>query len=466
MEKESSAENVTMHGIGRITGTKSLAIRAFWALLMFGFSSICLYHLFIIVSKYFSNVSVIKESTLIAPQLQFPAVTICGPGISREKFAKFAEEKNVSITPSTERMKQFGIKKNHHGFDLLDRVIKTKDNLLKVIPDKDEFLLKGLDACSFGINNCNYSVDYQELLLFFRSYCYKFNHDGKFMQNRAGSIYGFSIILFLNTSDVETWSFFENGDAAEVVIQPHTEYPFFDSGTVLVPTGHLSHIQIQQTEIERMGAPYQSNCTNGENRNIIYPGAYTTPSCLESCFAFATAKECNVADFHSNAFLPNGSKAGPMITWEDTECYLKVYDNLVLTNFSSCNCNLPCHERKYHKSVSYSKWPATADLPFYKKVFGDALGLNASAMTDDFVRNNFLKISVFFGDMTYKKLTEERKYALENLVSDIGGQMGIWLGASMFSIIELLCLLVQIFCSFVASKSKKQVGSIENQGHL
>ena len=465
MDLKSSAENVTMHGFGRITGSKSFVIRSFWLVLMFGFSAMCMYQLVTIALKYFGNLSIVKDETLIASEFQFPAITLCGPAYSRWKLSKYAQERNISITPSDDYIAQFGIEKHHYGLEVLDNIVLNVTNLERVSPNEDEFLLKNLKTCGFDFKKCNYSEDFEKLLVYFRSYCYRFNHHGKFKQKRPGALYGFHIILFLNISDTEPWSFTEVGDAVEVMIQSHEEYPFPDSGTILSPVGHLSQIEIHKSDITRMKAPYPSNCTNGEHSNLIFPGQYTTVNCMESCYASSSAKTCSAAEFHSKAFLSNGSQIRPLLNQQDVACSFAVYDRLVESKFSSCNCNLPCRETKFHKSVSSSVWPATSDLPFYKKVFSRSLGLNSSTMTDEYVRRNFMKISVFFGDMTYRKLTEERKYTLENLISDTGGQMGIWLGASMFSIIELLCLLGQFFCSMFEVKGKeKECATIEGQG--
>ena len=154
--------------------------------------------------------------------------------------------------------------------------------------------------------------------------------------------------------------------------------------------------------------------------------------------------------------MPNANGSLRLAKEKDLECYMKAFQRVIDSDFSSCSCSLPCHETIFHKSVSYSQWPATADLPFYKTILSESLGLNASHLSDEFVRRNFLKISVFFSDMTYRKITEVRQYPLDGLISDIGGQMGIWLGASMFSVIELLFLLGQFLEAICESKGKER----------
>ena len=455
MDLKSSAENVTMHGFGRISNTKSLVARLFWLVLMLAFSSLCAYQLLTIISHYFSNSSIIKEETLIVSEIDFPAVTICGPAFSKWKLSRFAEDRNLSIAPSNESLENISIDKERYGIQFLEDAIADVENLEKIAIDEDEFLLKKLKTCRFNEDKCNYTMDFEKLLVLYRSYCFRFNKHARFKQRRAGYHYGFDIILFLNISDTSEWSFFDIGEAVEIIIQNPSEYPFTGEDGIFGKVGHLSQIDIRKTEIQRLKSPYPSNCTNGENARLLYPGKYTSLNCMESCIAYASAKECNAAVFHNRALMPNANGTLRFHNEKQIECYSRVEASVIASKFSSCNCNLPCHETKFYKSASYSQWPATADLPFYKKVLSDSLGLNASRLPDEFVRRNFLKISISFGDMLYRRVTEEKQYTAEGIISDIGGQMGIWLGASMFSIFELFFLLFQFFRSVFRSDGKE-----------
>ena len=455
MDLKSSAENVTMHGFGRISTTKSLVARLFWLVLMLGFSSMCAYQLLTIISLYFSNSSIIKEEKLIVSEIDFPSVTICGPAFSKWKLSKFAEDHNLSISPSNESLEGISIDKELYGIQFLENKIVDLESLEKIAIDEDEFLLKRLKTCKFNYEKCNYTMDFEKLLVLYRSYCYRFNKHGRYKQRRAGSVYGFDVILFLNVSDTSQWSFFDIGDAVEIIIQNPSEYPFVGEDGIFGKVGHLSQIDIRKTEIRRLKSPYPSNCTNGENARLLYPGKYTSLNCMESCIAYASAKECKAAVFHNRALMPNPNGTLRFLNEKEVECYQRVEENIIASNFSSCNCNLPCHETKFYKSASYSQWPATADLPFYKKVLSHSLGLNASSLPDEFVRRNFLRISISFSDMTYRRVTEEKQYTPEGIISDIGGQMGIWLGASMFSVFELFFLLFQFVRGIFMSKGKE-----------
>ena len=449
MSLKTFAEGATMHGFGRIITTKSKLVKTFWLFFILSFSSLLGYHLYLILSRYLKNHSVIKESTIIAPELEFPSITICGPSVSNAKHRDFTRNRNISQLGAAEDDAIFD------SFDLLRR-IETKENLYNITGDKDDFLATKIEGCFFGIGRkCDFSTDFDEVLVFLRSYCYRFNPKGALKQKRPGSTYGLSMILFLNTSDMVPDSFIANGDAVEIIIQHHAEYPFIDSGTVLAPTGHLSQIQIQRREIERMQTPYPSNCTVNTDSTLVFPGEYTTTNCIESCFATKSAQVCNGVEFYANAFLPDEKKMPLLKTAEGLRCLEQLYFNLSNTKFSECNCNLPCLETHFQKFVSYSKWPSTVDLPKYRKQLSKALNINASQITDEFVRNNLMQLRVFFADMTYKVLKEQKKYSFEGLVSDIGGQMGIWIGASVFSVIELLYIVGQLVRGLFTSQKDK-----------
>ncbi|XP_076472588.1 uncharacterized protein LOC143301990 [Babylonia areolata] len=73
-----------------------------------------------------------------------------------------------------------------------------------------------------------------------------------------------------------------------------------------------------------------------------------------------------------------------------------------------------------------------ADLENYLKV---------SNIETDFIRENFLQLDVFYREKSYEQITQQIAYDLFALLCDIGGSMGLFVGASVLSIGELLDLL-------------------------
>eukprot|EP00795_Rhopilema_esculentum_P011435 gene11435-21636_t len=113
---------------------------------------------------------------------------------------------------------------------------------------------------------------------------------------------------------------------------------------------------------------------------------------------------------------------------------------LIESNYASCNCELPCTETKFRKYSSTAKM--TSENPRIHK--------------------HTVVISVFFGDMEYEKITELKMYTTERFVGEIGGQMGIWIGASIFSVLELIYLIIQ-FIDILFRKKRRKSSNLEKE---
>ncbi|XP_069114351.1 uncharacterized protein [Argopecten irradians] len=89
-------------------------------------------------------------------------------------------------------------------------------------------------------------------------------------------------------------------------------------------------------------------------------------------------------------------------------------------------------------------------LDVLDKFIADAKAYKNSIKIDsDFIKNNVLKLDIFYRQMSYEEINQQEAYDLFALLCDIGGSMGLFLGASVLSIVEVWDLiLVQIFAKF------------------
>ena len=64
------------------------------------------------------------------------------------------------------------------------------------------------------------------------------------------------------------------------------------------------------------------------------------------------------------------------------------------------------------------------------------------------VKSNLAKLNIFFGELNYQTITQIKSYNFGSLLGDIGGQMGLFIGASILLKgveIENECLVYYIF---------------------
>ncbi|XP_050413850.2 uncharacterized protein LOC126828235 [Patella vulgata] len=60
----------------------------------------------------------------------------------------------------------------------------------------------------------------------------------------------------------------------------------------------------------------------------------------------------------------------------------------------------------------------------------------------NFVRSNFLLVNLYFKELNYEQITQQKAYDVFALFCDIGGSMGLFIGASVMTIFEIIDLLV------------------------
>ena len=52
------------------------------------------------------------------------------------------------------------------------------------------------------------------------------------------------------------------------------------------------------------------------------------------------------------------------------------------------------------------------------------------------MKSNLAKLNIFFGELNYQTITQIKAYNFGSLLGDIGGQMGLFIGASILTLLE------------------------------
>ncbi|XP_064629329.1 uncharacterized protein LOC135488615 [Lineus longissimus] len=74
--------------------------------------------------------------------------------------------------------------------------------------------------------------------------------------------------------------------------------------------------------------------------------------------------------------------------------------------------------------------------------------------TGTFYKNNFAEVDMYFQEMSYRKVEQQLAYDIVALLSDIGGSMGLLVGGSCLTVIELIDTVV-IVCQLCLTKAKR-----------
>ncbi|XP_038029590.2 acid-sensing ion channel 3 isoform X1 [Anas platyrhynchos] len=157
---------------------------------------------------------------------------------------------------------------------------------------------------------------------------------------------------------------------------------------------------------------------------------YSITACRLDCETRYLAENCNCRMVHmpgnANVCTPEQYK----------ECADPALDFLVKKDSEYCACRTPCDMVRYGKELSMVKIPSKASARYLAKKFNK---------TEQYIADNVLVLDIFFEALNYEMIEQKKAYEVAGLLGDIGGQMGLFIGASLLTILEIFDYLYEVF---------------------
>ncbi|KAK2154561.1 hypothetical protein LSH36_265g03020 [Paralvinella palmiformis] len=363
----------------------------------------------------------------------------------------------------------------------------------------DEFIVN----CYHAGNSCNRSRDFDKFFDPYYFNCFTYTAPSYRDGNQGYSLSegienGWSSIVLTGSGMLdsnkeirilpglhESKSAVAASEGVRVVIHLPGTQPFPFTEGYDVPPGFSASFGIRPRLNIRIGQPY-GNCSN-ENPFKGGTTKYRWLSCQKMCIQKYVIAHCNCFDVslpslwemkvppcRRSDIIPN--ECMDHVTQECLDILMKLYDNIQCarkvrdmanknsTLISQCSCFHPCEEIDYDVSYSLAKWPASGyegdaafhevfyienfterfiDTPKYNVVTAYFTDANRETTMRDFARLN-----VYVADSNVIKTQESPEYGSNQLVSDIGGQLGLWVGISVITLTEVLELMGELFRYF------------------
>uniref|UniRef100_A0A7E4WDD4 Degenerin-like protein unc-105 n=1 Tax=Panagrellus redivivus TaxID=6233 RepID=A0A7E4WDD4_PANRE len=346
------------------------------------------------------------------------------------------------------------------GFDeLTDEIAITtqaKQNLLFTVGEKpiterislsqnkSEFILK----CSFNQKDCNIEKDFA--LHYDNTYgnCFTFNYDRTkaVTAHRAGANYGLRVLLFANLPE-----YLPTSEAVGFRVTVHDKWiaPFPDAFGYSAPTGFMSGYGVRMKKFNRISPPH-GHCFDGgeDDEFFIYKGFnYSVEGCHRSCTQREVIRICGCADPTyplNNKKIKTCSVSDPVAR----ECIANTTHYLgrliAEGNVPNCTCHQPCTEIGYEVSYSAARWPSGTTKLMECEISDD--------LCMEKYRKNAAMVQVFYEELNYETLTETPAYTLPSLMADLGGVTGLWIGASIVSLLEVVVLVIYCADAYVTNR--------------
>ena len=421
--------STTTHGVKHIFNGKSIIRRSFWAILFIG----CLIGaLHGIISSIIDFASIPTATTVYTDHvnsLTFPAVTVCnlnGYNVS------YLEENNLTEIV-TQAIYSGGTKSgdfNKQCASLVPPSYPDDTSLIDTVSETSQSLDNLIAECSFLGSPCNSSMFTEYLIPNGKCFVFNGRNEEKSYLSVQGSGFRHELELVLNIQR-DQFGGSINAEVGALVSVHEQEAPglVWESG-IQVPVGHSAYLAVTHEQIEdRTNRAIASE----EDRECIQPEEakpfevftsydYSFRACRGECITKDLAEKCGCLWTNSNDSEYRSCKIS------DICC---IYDVLKFT--TNCLCPVLCNHTSYEVVPSFSTFPSIVAT---KNV---AKKLNVS---QDSLLDNFLKVHVFYKSLSISREITVRSYSFSELIANIGGNMGLFLGASIISFTEFLVMIV------------------------
>ncbi len=154
-------------------------------------------------------------------------------------------------------------------------------------------------------------------------------------------------------------------------------------------------------------------------------------------------------------------------TLEQFTCLNRVYFEKVLSNdFMKVNCYPLCPSQcqtkvyKTHQSMNQFCTEPYVDLIRERKNFLSKY--DNQTLSPESIKSNLVKVNIYYDSLSYTQITESAKMNKVSLLASIGGFMGMFLGMSLMTFVEILDIVVRLILHKITSGLNFILGIILN----
>ncbi|XP_030920754.1 acid-sensing ion channel 1C-like, partial [Geospiza fortis] len=448
------AHSSSLHGISHVFAYGAVSLRrVLWGGFFLGSLGLLLLVCAERVAYFLTYPHVTKLDEVAARNLTFPAITICN--LNEFRFSKITRNDMYHVGELLALLNErYEISNPQLAEPHVLAALRDKANFknFKAKPfSMAEFynrtghdLADMLLQCSFPGTGCtarNFTVIFTRL-----GKCYTFNPGGPGREVlttlQGGSGNGLELMLNVQQEEyLPVWgdtdeTSFEVG--VKVQIHSQDEPPFIDQLGFGVAPGFQTFVSCQQQRVSGHGARGWARAPEGPGWDQRGPGwdpkgpgwTLTGPGMGPK----GTGTDPQRAwDGHSQPPSrpppPRSGVRGPGATRAPP-------DFLVTKDSEYCACRTPCAMVRYGKELSMVKIPSKASAKYLAKKFNK---------TEQYIADNVLVLDIFFEALNYEMIEQKKAYEVAGLLGDIGGQMGLFIGASLLTILEIFDYLYEVF---------------------
>ncbi|XP_006872057.1 PREDICTED: amiloride-sensitive sodium channel subunit gamma [Chrysochloris asiatica] len=267
--------------------------------------------------------------------------------------------------------------------------------------------------------------------------CYTFNNrvnETILSTSMGGSEYGLQVILYINEEEYNP--FLVSSTGAKVIVHQQDEYPFIEDVGTEIETAMATSIGMHLTESFKLSKPYSQCTEDGKDVLVtnIYNAAYSLQICLHSCFQTKMVEKCGCAQYSQP--LPKGANYcnyQQHSNW--MYCYYKLQQAFVREELGcQAVCREACSFKEWTLTTSLAQWPSVVSEEWLLSVLTWDQGQQINKKLN---KTDLAKLLIFYKDLNHRSVVENPDNTIPSLLSNFGGQLGLWLSCSIVCVIEI-----------------------------
>ncbi|XP_053258686.1 acid-sensing ion channel 5 [Podarcis raffonei] len=428
------ATSTSFHGVHNIVRTRSKSRKALWMTVVVG--SICLvaWQIGSRFANYFSWPTTTSVVVQYVENIEFPAVTFCN--LNRFQTQAVANLSAIFFLWSiVSGVLHLFDTRETFGQEIKDFLQGNQNFSIKEFTRNNGFYLNNstlLDCEYFG-EPC-YPENFEHVFTEYGN-CFTFNHINIPAKRRvSASGRGLSLLFDVKQAeftDDPALGFVDVG--ITFAIHSPKAPPRFDGLGISTPVGMHAHAAIQQVKTIIQEYPW-GECK--PNIKLQHHKIYSTYGCLQECKARHIQNQCGCLPF----MLPgNGTECDldKFYNCVSPELYKIELAGLCTAGTHNSTCPVPCEETDYPTTISYSTFESEKALKFLSTKL---------KKHPEYIRRNLVYIDIRYHDLNYKMTRQQKALSVSELLADVGGQLGLFCGASMITIIEVVEYIFTNFC--------------------
>ena len=237
---------------------------------------------------------------------------------------------------------------------------------------------------------------------------------------------------------------------------------------IKMKSGTLTDVIISKTVYQKAFTP-KSECKDLEvfqfNRdfyNVIIKAnySYTQTQCFDVCLQYKIIFDC---DCSSLEYLAYDKIYAPCLNKTQIQCANKINADFIDSDIKkNCElyCPLECNSILLEFSATTSNFPSKEYGELLKNFDIMKKNLGSSSINFDEITKNSLALNIYFNDLEYTQIEETEKNDIVDLVANVSGSVGVFIGISVLSFAELLEFFIEI--CFIMFKKRSLISQNTN----